>query len=182
MSLSLASFKFLLEILAKVDQNRVNALRLEQVLAPDCSLATFRKGGMGFKDVALALHGLRLGLNCTSCDSSHLQQLSKKWNEQEAEQLNNFTAFLNAALVNVSTYLEGPKFQNFIDEYILNATAVCAKEVPPLEWAPTVPSSSSSKDADTASEEPSQERVSSSPDVVMNVLGETLQNWWTSVG
>lgn len=188
MSLSLSSFEFLLDLMAMVDKNRLNALRLEQLLTPECMVATFRTGGMGFKDIALALHGLRFGLNCTSCDSPRLRQLSQRWNEEESMQLNNFTAFLNAAFANMSSYLEGPNFQNVTDGYILSAPVTCARQLPPLAWAPAVSASENSKgdmpavtteETALAGEEPLPKQASS--DLVTAMLGESLQTWWKSV-
>jgi len=134
-STSLSFMSFFLDIFAKLDQNRIEALRLEQLIVPDCLLATFRNEGLAIRRAHLALQGMRLGLACSECSNSYLKELSQKWNEQDAAEFKKLTSLTSQLLEIIGTYLEGPKFQGIIDKNIADATTHCATKVPPLTWA-----------------------------------------------
>lgn len=135
LSLAVSSLNFFADILTKLDQARLKSLTMEQLFTPDCVLATFREGGLGINNFSLALNGIRLDLNCASCTTPYLRQLSEEWNKQDATDFELWLDDPNEFLANLSGHLQSPQFQKAIDTRIRESTRICGEKTQALEWA-----------------------------------------------
>jgi hypothetical protein len=132
LSFGFSSFRIAVDMLAMVDLARINDLRMEQLLVPECLLATFRPGGLGIRNATVDMQGLSLGFTCKACSLTDLQRLDG----QNGTTMRELSTLLQELFGNASSYLTGSLFQAAIDESILRAPAACAQKLPPLAWAP----------------------------------------------
>lgn len=134
-SLSVSSLSFLLDIVTLWDQARLKTLTMDQLLTPECVIATFREGGLGINNFSLVLRDIRLGLTCTSCTTDFLRELSQAWNENDFPEFNQWLNDPNELLARIGAYLQGPQFQEAIDKHIPVFAASCAAKTQALGWS-----------------------------------------------
>eukprot|EP00756_Hemistasia_phaeocysticola_P053984 Hpha_TRINITY_DN29932_c0_g1::TRINITY_DN29932_c0_g1_i1::g.131831::m.131831 len=127
-----------LAVLAQVDQRGLESIRLDQVLNPQCWLATLQRGGVD--GLNLNFGKVVLSVDCHHCSSPQLRAMHK--NAQSEETTRAITAAINHALGSVVQVLMGASTEDQIRRLIDSAEAKCTGVSAAVATPPPAPSKS----------------------------------------